>query len=38
MDISGNAQSIAQFCTLKLGKSRAVLSVVLTCAILTLTA
>lgn len=35
MDISGNAQSIAQFCTLKLGKSRAVLSVVLTCAILT---
>lgn len=35
MDISGNALSIAQFCTEKLGKSRAVLSVVLTCAILT---
>lgn len=35
MDISGNALSIAQFCTKKLGKSRAVLSVVLTCAILT---
>jgi H+/gluconate symporter-like permease len=35
MDISGNALAIAQFCTEKLGKSRAVLSVVLTCAILT---
>ena len=35
MDISGNALAIAQFCTNKLGKSRAVLSVVLTCAILT---
>lgn len=35
MDISGNALSIAQFCTKKLGKSRAVLSVVITCAILT---
>ncbi len=35
MDITGNALSIAQFCTEKLGKSRAVLSVVLTCAILT---
>lgn len=35
MDISGNALSIAQFCTEKLGKSRAVLSVVITCAILT---
>lgn len=35
MDVSGNALSIAQFCTDKLGKSRAVLSVVLTCAILT---
>ncbi len=35
MDISGNALSIAHFCTKKLGKSRAVLSVVLTCAILT---
>ncbi len=35
MDISGNALSIAQFCTKKLGKSRAVLSVVLTCALLT---
>lgn len=35
MDISGNALSIAHFCTEKLGKSRAVLSVVLTCAILT---
>lgn len=35
MDVSGNALAIAQFCTEKLGKSRAVLSVVLTCAILT---
>ena len=35
MDISGNALAIAQFCTKKLGKSRAVLSVVITCAILT---
>jgi H+/gluconate symporter-like permease len=35
MDISGNALSIAHFCTEKLGKSRAVLSVVITCAILT---
>lgn len=35
MDISGNALAIAHFCTDKLGKSRAVLSVVLTCAILT---
>lgn len=35
MDISGNALAIAHFCTEKLGKSRAVLSVVLTCAILT---
>lgn len=35
MDISGNALAIAQFCTKQLGKSRAVLSVVLTCAILT---
>lgn len=35
MDISGNAMAIARFCTKKLGKSRAILSVVLTCAILT---
>lgn len=35
MDISGNALAIAHFCTEKLGKSRAVLSVVITCAILT---
>lgn len=35
MDISGNALAIAQFCTKKLGKSRAVLSVVVTCAVLT---
>lgn len=35
MDISGNAMTIARFCTKKLGKSRAILSVVLTCAILT---
>lgn len=35
MDISGNALAIAHFCTEKLGKSRAVLSVVVTCAILT---
>lgn len=35
MDVSGNALAIAHFCTEKLGKSRAVLSVVLTCAILT---
>jgi len=35
MDVSGNALAIAHFCTEKLGKSRAVLSVVITCAILT---
>lgn len=35
MDITGNALSIARFCTEKLGKSRAILSVVVTCAILT---
>jgi H+/gluconate symporter-like permease len=35
MDISGNALSIAKFCTDKLGKERAVLSVVITCAVLT---
>lgn len=35
MDISGNALAIAHFCTKKLGNSRAILSVVITCAILT---
>jgi H+/gluconate symporter-like permease len=35
MDISGNALAIAKFCTDKLGKERAVLSVVITCAVLT---
>lgn len=35
MDISGNALSIATFCTEKLGKNRAILSVVVTCSVLT---
>jgi len=35
MDVTGSAKSIARFCTKKLGTKRALLSVVLTCAILT---
>ncbi len=35
MDVTGCAKSIAKFCADKLGKNKAILSVVLTCAILT---